>query len=56
MMLRHGLDRGADAGRLEAAVEAALGEGLRTADLFTGADGERRVGTVEMTEAVIAAL
>ena len=56
MMLRHGLDRGTDADRVEAAVEAALGGGLRTADLFTGSGGERRVGTAEMTEAVIAAL
>lgn len=56
MMLRHGLDMGEEADRLEAAVEAALGSGLRTADLFTGAGDESRVGTAEMTEAVIAAL
>jgi 3-isopropylmalate dehydrogenase len=56
MMLRDGLDRGAEAERIEAAVDAALAGGLRTADLFTGADGERRVGTAEMTDAVIAAL
>ena len=56
MMLRHGLDDGDGADRIERAVEAALADGLRTADLFTGADGERRVGTAEMTEAVIAAL
>ena len=56
MMLRHGLGDGEAAARVEAAVEAALGDGLRTADLHTGADGERRVGTEEMTEAVLAAL
>ncbi len=56
MMLRHGLDRPADADRLDDAVEAALAGGLRTADLFTGAEGERRVGTAAMTDAVIAAL
>ncbi len=56
MMLRHGLEDGAGADRIESAVERALGEGLRTADLFTGADDERQVGTAEMTEAVIAAL
>ena len=56
MMLRHGLDRPADADRLDDAVEAALAGGLRTADLFTGAAGERRVGTQAMTDAVIAAL
>ena len=56
MMLRDGLGDGPGADRIEAAVEAALGEGLRTADLHTGADGERLVGTEPMTEAVIAAL
>ena len=56
MMLRHGLDMGDAAERVESAVESALDQGLRTADLHTGADGERRVGTEEMTEAVIAAL
>jgi 3-isopropylmalate dehydrogenase len=56
MMLRDGLDRSAEAERIEAAVDVALAGGLRTADLFTGADGERRVGTAEMTDAVIAAL
>jgi 3-isopropylmalate dehydrogenase len=56
MLLRDGLGMTAEAARVEAAVEAALGEGLRTADLHTGADGEQRVGTEEMTDAVIAAL
>jgi 3-isopropylmalate dehydrogenase len=56
MMLRHGLEDDAGADRIEAAVERALGEGLRTADLFTGDGDERQVGTAEMTAAVIAAL
>ena len=56
MMLRDGLGMGPEAARVEAAVDAALAGGLRTADLFTGADDERRVGTAEMTDAVIAAL
>jgi len=56
MMLRHGLADGAGADRIEAAVESALSDGFRTADLFTGADGEREVGTAEMTAAVLAAL
>ena len=55
MMLRHGLDRADDADRVEAAVEAALGEGLRTPDL-TGGEGTREVSTDEMTAAVLAAL
>jgi len=56
MMLRHGLDLEDDAARIEAAVEAALGSGLRTADLHSGREGERLVGTAEMTAAVIEAL
>jgi 3-isopropylmalate dehydrogenase len=56
MMLRHGLGDAAGAERIEAAVEAALAGGLRTADLHSGAEGERRVGTAEMTDAVLAAL
>ena len=56
MMLRHGLDDAGGADRIEAAVEAALSEGLRTADLHTGGDDERLVGTDAMTAAVIAAL
>jgi 3-isopropylmalate dehydrogenase len=52
MMLRHGLDRADDADRIEAAVEAALDDGLRTPDLAGGAD-TREVGTEEMTAAVL---
>ena len=52
MMLRHGLDRPDDADRVDAAVEAALGDGLRTADL-EGGEGTREAGTEEMTEAVL---
>jgi 3-isopropylmalate dehydrogenase len=58
MMLRHGLHDAAGAERVEAAVEAALADGLRTADLHTGADsaGLTLAGTSEMTAAVISAL
>jgi 3-isopropylmalate dehydrogenase len=55
MMLRYGLERGADADRVEAAVESALDQGLRTPDL-SGGEGTREVGTEEMTEAVLMAL
>jgi 3-isopropylmalate dehydrogenase len=55
MLLRHGLGREQEADRLEAAVEKALADGLRTPDL-AGGDGTREVGTEEMTEAVLAAL
>jgi len=56
MMLRDGLGDDGRATRLEAAVERVLADGLRTADLHMGSEGERRVGTEEMTRAVIAAL
>jgi 3-isopropylmalate dehydrogenase len=51
MMLRHGLDRADDAERIEAAVDAVLESGLRTADLAAGA--ESTVGTSEITDAVM---
>ena len=54
MMLRYSLGRAADADRIEAAVRKVLGQGLRTADIYT--DGCRKVGTREMGDAVVAAL
>jgi 3-isopropylmalate dehydrogenase len=65
MMLRHGLQRGDDAARIEVAVDAVLERGLRTPDLASGtviqppladASPEIEVGTAEMTAAVIEAL
>ncbi|HEX2266127.1 MAG TPA: 3-isopropylmalate dehydrogenase [Solirubrobacterales bacterium] len=63
MMLRHGLGRGEDADRIEAAVDAVLERGLRTPDLASGTmvqppTGEEptpatEVGTAEMTAAVL---
>jgi 3-isopropylmalate dehydrogenase len=50
MMLRHGLDREADAARVESAVDAVLASGLRTADLGGDAD------TASVASAVLAAL
>ena len=55
MMLRYGLGMDEEADRLDAAVDAALGQGLRTPDL-AGGEGTRGVGTEDMTEAVLAAL
>jgi 3-isopropylmalate dehydrogenase len=55
MMLRYGLGRHQEADRLDAAVDKALADGLRTPDLAAG-EGAREVGTEEMTEAVLAAL
>ncbi len=54
MMLRHGLGRGDDAARVEAAVDSVLEKGLRTADLASA--GEDQVGTAEVTAAVLAEL
>jgi 3-isopropylmalate dehydrogenase len=65
MMLRYGLDMGAEADAVDAAVDRVLGQGLRTPDLaavasptppMTDLPAEVEVGTSEMTEAVIAAL
>ncbi len=56
MMLRYGLAMAAEADAIEAAVDAVLESGLRTADLFSGADGESKVGTEEITAAVLATL
>ena len=58
MMLRYSLGEAAAAGRIESAVNSVLEEGIRTADIMpaAGADQVRKVGTNEMTDAVIAAL
>ena len=66
MMLRHGLGRGEDAARIEAAVDAVLEQGLRTPDLASGTvvqpptsespARETEVGTEEVTAAVLDAL
>jgi 3-isopropylmalate dehydrogenase len=53
LLLRHGLDLHEDAVRIESAVEAALETGIRTPDLTTRAEGEREVGTEEVTSAVL---
>ncbi|WP_374593893.1 3-isopropylmalate dehydrogenase [Aquabacterium sp.] len=54
MMLRFSLGQEQAAQRIEAAVQAVLKQGLRTADIYS--DGCRKVGTVEMGDAVLAAL
>ena len=43
-----------EADRIEAAVQKVLSQGLRTVDIFT--DGAKKVSTVEMGDAVVAAL
>lgn len=54
MMLRYSLDAAAAADRIDAAVSQVLDQGLRTPDILS--EGTRRVGTVEMGDAVVAAL
>ncbi|HCR97325.1 MULTISPECIES: 3-isopropylmalate dehydrogenase [Halomonas] len=53
MMLRYSLNETAMAERIETAVGSVLDNGLRTADI--AAEGTRRVSTVEMGDAVLAA-
>jgi 3-isopropylmalate dehydrogenase len=52
MMLRYDLERPDEADLLERAVEAALDEGLRTADIKMEGDGCNLVGCTEMGQAV----
>ena len=56
MMLRYSLGENDAADAIEAAVDSAIDKGLRTADLFTGKEGETKVGTVEMAQAIAAAI
>jgi 3-isopropylmalate dehydrogenase len=52
LLLRHSLGLEEEARAVEAAVEAVLAEGLRCADIASGAAGERIVGTRAMGAAV----
>jgi 3-isopropylmalate dehydrogenase len=54
MMLRYSLNRAEQADRIEAAVRKVLGQGLRTADIWS--EGTKKVGTRDMGDAVVAAL
>ena len=55
MALRYSFDQGAEADRLDAAIEKVLADGLRTADLM-GQDGVTPVSTTGMGDAILAAL
>ena len=55
MALRYSFDAGAEADRLERAVEQVLADGLRTADLL-GEEGSEPVSTTEMADAILARL
>jgi len=56
MMLRYsfGMVEAADA--IDAAVEKTLNDGFRTGDIYQGTDGEQKVNTVEIGDAIIARL
>ena len=54
MMFRHSLARADIGDAIESAVSSVLDQGLRTGDIFT--EGTQRVGTVQMGDAVVAAL
>ena len=54
MMLRYSFNQIAAADAIEQAVSDVLDQGLRTGDIFSA--GMRKVGTVEMGDAVVAAL
>ena len=56
MMLRYSCHETAAADAVDAAVRAVIAAGYRTGDLSTGAEGEIRVGTSGMGDAIIAAL
>ena len=55
MALRYSFDEGAEATRLEKAVETVLADGARTADLM-GPEGGTPISTSEMGDAILAAL
>jgi len=55
MALRYSFDEGAEADRLEAAIEKVLADGARTADLMGPEDGTP-LGTTEMGDVILAAL
>ena len=54
MLLRYSLNRPELAERIERAVKTVLASGVRTGDIYT--EGDRKVGTAEMGDAVVAAL
>ena len=54
MMLRYSLNQPEAADRIESAVRDVLASGLRTADIWS--EGDTRVGTREMGDAVVAAI
>lgn len=56
MLLRYSLGEAEAADAIDSAVDAAIASGMRTGDLYTGADGETKATTSEMGQAIITAL
>jgi len=56
MMLRYSFSMIDAADAIDAAVEKTLNDGYRTGDIFQGKEGEKKVSTVAMGEAIIARL
>lgn len=56
MMLRFSFGLGETADAIETAVRRAIDDGYRTGDIFTGDEGQKKVGTREMGEAVVGML
>jgi len=56
MMLRYSFGMIEAADGIDAAVEKTLNQGYRTGDIFQGRDGEKKVNTVAMGDAIIANL
>ncbi len=53
MMLKISLGEDAAAAAIEDAVQKALEDGLRTGDIYTGTEGEKKVSTSEMGDAIV---
>jgi 3-isopropylmalate dehydrogenase len=56
MMRRFSFGQNAAADAIEAAVKAVIDDGYRTGDIYTGCEGQKKVGTSEMGDAIVAKL
>jgi 3-isopropylmalate dehydrogenase len=54
MLLRFSLGENSAAEAIEKAVAKTIADGVRTGDIATGRDGETKVGTQAMVEAILA--
>ncbi|MEO0416861.1 MAG: 3-isopropylmalate dehydrogenase [Verrucomicrobiota bacterium] len=54
MMLRFSFGLNDAAAAIDTAVKAVIDDGLRTGDIFTGSEGQKKVGTAEMGDAIVA--